>query len=157
MPEGRSCRHPCPAPVIDELARTAQDPANHRYPTDEEKGMLAYRQAVATWYSDRYRVTLDPATEVLALIGSKEGCHHFVLARVNSGDPVLMTDPGYPAYRASILMAGGEPVVVAEGGGDDLVALAGLRRPQAHGAAGMAVREHRRTVAPSTSSATMRR
>jgi LL-diaminopimelate aminotransferase len=101
-----------PQPVVDELARTAQDPANHRYPTDEEKGMLAFRQAVARWYSDRYGVSLDPATEVLALIGSKEGCHHFVLARVNSGDPVLMTDPGYPAYRAGILMAGGEPVNV---------------------------------------------
>jgi LL-diaminopimelate aminotransferase len=103
---------PTPQPVIDELARTAQDPANHRYPTDEEKGMLAFRQAVAKWYGDRYRVSLNPATEVLALIGSKEGCHHFVLARVNAGDPVLMTDPGYPAYRASILMAGGEPVNV---------------------------------------------
>jgi len=103
---------PTPQPVIDELVRTAQDPANHRYPTDEEKGMLAFRQAVAKWYGDRYRASLDPATEVLALIGSKEGCHHFVLACVNPGDSVLMTDPGYPAYRASILMAGGEPVNV---------------------------------------------
>ena len=103
---------PTPAPVIDELARTARDPANHRYPTDEEKGMLAFRQAVAKWYADRYQVALDPATEILALIGSKEGCHHFVLARVNPGETVLMTDPGYPAYRASILMAGGEPVNV---------------------------------------------
>jgi LL-diaminopimelate aminotransferase len=101
-----------PAPVIDELARTARDPANHRYPTDEEKGMLSFRQAVARWYADRYQVTLDPATEVLALIGSKEGCHHFVLARVNPGETVLMTDPGYPAYRSSILIAGGEPVNV---------------------------------------------
>lgn len=103
---------PTPAPVIEELARTARDPANHRYPTDEEKGMLAFREAVARWYADRYGVAVDPGKEVLALIGSKEGCHHFVLARVNPGDPVLMTDPGYPAYRASILMAGGEPVNV---------------------------------------------
>jgi len=101
---------PTPEVVIRELARTARDPANHRYPTDEEKGMLAFRQAVAEWYGTRYAVTLDPATEVLALIGSKEGCHHFVLACVNPGDPVLMTDPGYPAYRASILIGGGEPV-----------------------------------------------
>jgi len=103
---------PTPVPVIDELARAARDPANHRYPTDEEKGMLAFRQAVAKWYAERYQVAVDPATEVLALIGSKEGCHHFVLARVNPGETVLMTDPGYPAYRASILMAGGEPVNV---------------------------------------------
>lgn len=101
---------PTPAPVIDELARAARDPANHRYPTDEEKGMLAFRQAVAQWYAERYHVTVDPATEVLALIGSKEGCHHFVLARANPGEAVLMTDPGYPAYRASILMAGAEPI-----------------------------------------------
>jgi LL-diaminopimelate aminotransferase len=103
---------PTPTPVIDELARAAHDPANHRYPTDEEKGMLAFRQAVAKWYAERYGVAVDPASEVLALIGSKEGCHHFVLARVNPGETVLMTDPGYPAYRASILMAGGEPVNV---------------------------------------------
>jgi len=104
---------PTPSAVIDELARTARDPANHRYPTDEEKGMLAFRQAVANWYADRYQVALDPATEVLALIGSKEGCHHFVLARVNPDETVLMTDPGYPAYRSSILMAGGEPLNIA--------------------------------------------
>ena len=98
-----------PKSVIDELCRTAYDPANHRYPTDEEKGMLAFRQEVARWYEHRYGVTLDPATEVLGLIGSKEGCHHFILGRINPGDIVLMTDPGYPAYRASILMGGGEP------------------------------------------------
>jgi LL-diaminopimelate aminotransferase len=103
---------PTPQPVIQELARTAADPANHRYPTDEEKGMLAFRQAVASWYGTRYGVTLDPATEALGLIGSKEGCHHFVLARVNHGETVLMTDPGYPAYRASILIGGGEPVSI---------------------------------------------
>ncbi|MEN6463752.1 MAG: LL-diaminopimelate aminotransferase [Syntrophaceae bacterium] len=100
---------PTPAGVIDELCRTAHDPENHRYPTDEEKGMLAFREEVARWYQERYGVKLNPANEVLGLIGSKEGCHHFILARVNPGDTVLMTDPGYPAYRASILMGGGEP------------------------------------------------
>lgn len=100
---------PTPQPVVEELCRRAHDPANHRYPTDEEKGMLAFREAVAEFYADRYGVQLDPQTEVLALIGSKEGCHHFALAVVNPGDVVLMTDPGYPAYRASILLAGGEP------------------------------------------------
>ena len=98
-----------PDGIIDELARRAKDPENHRYPTDEEKGMQRFRQEVALWYSLRYGVSLNPENEVLALIGSKEGCHHFVLARINPGDVVLMTDPGYPAYRASILMGGGEP------------------------------------------------
>ncbi len=110
---------PTPAPVVEELARAARDPANHRYPTDEEKGMLAFRQAVARWYARRYGVEVDPATEVIALIGSKEGCHHFVLARVNPGEIVLMTDPGYPAYRASILIGGGEPYSVPIRAEDD--------------------------------------
>jgi LL-diaminopimelate aminotransferase len=100
---------PTPDSIIAELARTARDPENHRYPTDEEKGMFAFREEVARWYATRYGVSLDPEKEILGLIGSKEGCHHFVLARINPGDVVLMTDPGYPAYRASILMGGGIP------------------------------------------------
>jgi LL-diaminopimelate aminotransferase len=100
---------PTPESIIGEVCRTSRDPENHRYPTDEEKGMFAFRQEVARWYETRYGVTLDPATEILGLIGSKEGCHHFVMACINPGDVVLMTDPGYPAYRASILMGGGIP------------------------------------------------
>jgi LL-diaminopimelate aminotransferase len=100
---------PTPEPIIDELCLQARDPENHRYPTDEERGMLSLRQEAAQWYSTRYGVSLNPRNEVLGLIGSKEGCHHFILACVNLGDVVLMTDPGYPAYRASILMGGGEP------------------------------------------------
>ena len=100
---------PTPDSIIDELCRKARDPENHRYPTDEERGMLAFRQEIARWYKTRYGVTLDAGMEVLGLIGSKEGCHHFVLGCINPGDTVLMTDPGYPAYRASILMGGGDP------------------------------------------------
>lgn len=98
-----------PDGIIHELASRARDPENHRYPIDEERGMLRFRQEAALWYSARYSVSLNPENEILALIGSKEGCHHFVLACINPGDVVLMTDPGYPAYRASILMGGGEP------------------------------------------------
>jgi len=98
-----------PDSIVDELCRTARNPENHRYPTDEEKGMMAFRREVARWYAERYGVNLDPETEILGLIGSKEGCHHFILSRVNPGETVLMTDPGYPAYRSSILIGGGEP------------------------------------------------
>jgi LL-diaminopimelate aminotransferase len=98
-----------PVSIIEELCKRTYDPENHRYPTDEEKGMLSFRREVARWYAERYGVSLDPESEILGLIGSKEGCHHFVLARVNPGETVLMTDPGYPAYRSSILMGGGEP------------------------------------------------
>ena len=97
-----------PDSIIEELCRTAHDPLNHRYPTDEEKGVLL-PQEIARWYQTRYGVALNPESEILGLIGSKEGCHHFILARVNPGDTVLMTDPGYPAYRASILMGEGIP------------------------------------------------
>ncbi len=100
---------PTPQSVIDELCRQAQVPINHQYPIDEEKGMLAFRREVTKWYAKRYQTELNPEGEVLGLIGSKEGCHHFVLGVVNPGDVVLMTDPGYPAYRASIYMAGAEP------------------------------------------------
>ena len=100
---------PTPQSVIDELCRQAQDPINHQYPIDEEKGMLAFRQEVARWYARRYGVELQPEGEILGLIGSKEGCHHFILGVVNPGDVVLMTDPGYPAYRASIYMGNAEP------------------------------------------------
>jgi len=81
--------------------------------------MLSFRRAVAAWYRKHYTVDLDPEKEIVALIGSKEGCHHFALAVVNPGDTVLMTDPGYPGYRASIYFAGGEPYhvpIVAENG-----------------------------------------
>jgi LL-diaminopimelate aminotransferase len=100
---------PTPQSIIDELCRQSKIPINHQYPIDEEKGMLPFRQEVARWYSKRYEVELNPEGEVLGLIGSKEGCHHFILGIVNPGDVVLMTDPGYPAYRASIYMASAEP------------------------------------------------
>ena len=100
---------PTPQSVIDELCRQAQDPVNHQYPIDEEKGMLAFRKEVASWYKKRYGVEVNPEGEVLGLIGSKEGCHHFVLGVANPGDVVLMTSPGYPGYRASIFMGNAEP------------------------------------------------
>lgn len=103
---------PTPQPVIDALAKAAQDPENHRYPTDEEWGMRSFRDAVARWYDRRYNVTLDAATEVVALIGSKEGCHHFAMGVINPGDSVLVTDPGYPGYKPSIWFVDAEPVPV---------------------------------------------
>ncbi|NLV46293.1 MAG: LL-diaminopimelate aminotransferase [Candidatus Hydrogenedentes bacterium] len=100
---------PTPEPVVEALAHAARDKANHRYPTDEEWGMLAFREAVARWYDRRYGVGLDPKSEIIALIGSKEGCHHFALGVVNPGDLVLVTDPGYPGYKPSIWFVGAEP------------------------------------------------
>jgi len=96
---------PTPAPIIKKLQEAAEEPRNHRYPSYE--GMLTFRQAVADWYRRRFGVLLDPETEVLALIGSKEGIGHLPLAYINSGDTALMTSPGYPVYHAGTLFAGG--------------------------------------------------
>ncbi len=98
---------PTPAHIVEALARAAADPANHQYPSYE--GMPAFRAAAADWYRARFGVTLDPATEVLSLIGSKEGIGHFPLAFVNPGDVVLIPDPGYPVYQAGTIFAGGVP------------------------------------------------
>ena len=87
---------PTPPHIILALAKAAADPANHQYPSYE--GMLAFRKAAADWYRSRFGLTLDPATEVLSLIGSKEGIGHFPLAYVNPGDVVLVPDPAYPVY-----------------------------------------------------------
>jgi LL-diaminopimelate aminotransferase len=103
---------PTPDFIVEELRKQALNPANHPYPTDEERGMKAFRQAVARWYQRKYQVELNPDSEIIGLIGSKEGVHHFMMACINPGDIVLMTDPGYPAYRANILMAGAHPYEV---------------------------------------------
>jgi LL-diaminopimelate aminotransferase len=97
---------PTPPHVIQALAQTAADPKNHQYPSYE--GMLGFRKAAADWYRQRFGATLDPATEVLALIGSKEGIGHLPLAFVDPGDAVLVPDPAYPVYQAGTLFAGGE-------------------------------------------------
>ena len=70
--------------------------------------MLSYRESVADWYRKRFNVSLDPRTEVLSLIGSKEGIGHIPLAFVNPGDVVLVPSPGYPVYPVATLFAGGE-------------------------------------------------
>jgi LL-diaminopimelate aminotransferase len=99
---------PTPPHVIQALQEAAEDPANHVYPTDEEKGMLRFRQSVAGWYKERFKVDLDPEKEVLGLIGSKEGNHHLCLAVLNPGDTAILPDPGYPAYFASAVFAGAQ-------------------------------------------------
>ncbi len=71
---------------------------------------MRFREAVARWYRKRFNVSLNPEDEVLTLIGSKEGVAHIPLAFVNSGDIVLVPDPGYPVYKIGTILAGGIPV-----------------------------------------------
>jgi len=96
---------PTPPHIIQALAEAAADPRNHQYPSYE--GMPSFRKAAADWYRSRFGVTLDPETEVLSLIGSKEGIGHLPVAFVSPGDVVLIPDPGYPVYQAGTLFAGG--------------------------------------------------
>ena len=98
---------PTPKLIIERLKTAAENPRNHRYPSYE--GMIEFRTAVARWYEKRFSVHLDPQTEVLSLIGSKEGIAHIPLAFVNPGDYTLVPSPGYPVYRVSTLFAGGTP------------------------------------------------
>ena len=97
---------PTPIPIIESLANAARDPKHHQYPSYE--GMLSFRKAVAGWYKRRFNVTLDPANEVLTLIGSKEGIGHIHLAFVDPGDVVLVPSPGYPVYPVGTGFSGGQ-------------------------------------------------
>lgn len=101
---------PTPQPILEAMARALQDTANHRYPAFT--GKAAFRQAVAAWYNRRFGVTLDPDTEVLLLVGSKEGLAHLPLALLNPGDASLVPDPSYPVHIRGTLLAGGEVIPV---------------------------------------------
>jgi LL-diaminopimelate aminotransferase len=94
-----------PQPVIEAAIAALQNPANHGYPPFE--GTASFRRAIANWYHRRYDVELDPDSEALPLLGSKEGLTHLALAYVNPGDLVLVPSPAYPAHFRGPLIAGG--------------------------------------------------
>ena len=98
---------PTPKHIIEALYKAASDPATHRYALD--KGMPELRNRIAVWYRDRFGVRLNPDTEILPLIGSKEGIAHIPLAFLNRGDVVLAPNPSYPPYRGGAILAGGTP------------------------------------------------
>jgi LL-diaminopimelate aminotransferase len=97
---------PTPEHIINELCRTARDPANHRYP--ESEGLPELRKTIAQWYQKRFGVTLDPDKEVLPLIGSKEGIAHIALCMIDEGDIALIPDPSYPVYAIGTMLCGGQ-------------------------------------------------
>jgi LL-diaminopimelate aminotransferase len=99
---------PSPEHVVRTMQDAVADPATHRYPSYYGSG--EFREAVAAWYARRFGVALDPETEVLALIGSKEGLGHLSFAFVDPGDEALVPDPGYPVYGVSTMLAGGVPM-----------------------------------------------
>ena len=101
---------PTPGSVVEELKRTAEIAANHRYP--EYYGLRELRQAIATWYQNRFGVDLHPDDEVVPLIGSKEGIFHMALAFIDPGDVALVPDPAYPVYGTGTMLAGGTPYLM---------------------------------------------
>jgi alanine-synthesizing transaminase len=100
-PDGATPKH-----IVDKLVEAAKKSKNHRY--SASKGITQLRMAICEWYKRRYEVDLDPETEAVATIGSKEGLSHLVLATVNPGDVVLTPTPAYPIHPYSVIIAGGE-------------------------------------------------
>lgn len=97
---------PSPDFILQELYRSAADPTHHSYAG--YYGIPALRQAMADYYQKRFGVKLNPDTQVVPLIGSKEGIAHVPTAFVNAGDVVLVPDPGYPTYRMSVRLVEGK-------------------------------------------------
>ena len=96
---------PPPPEVIRVLQEESARPTVHAY--QNYKGVAALRKAIAAWYQKWYQVNLDPDSEILPLIGSKEGIMHISMTYLNEGDGVLIPDPGYPTYRSATQLAGG--------------------------------------------------
>jgi LL-diaminopimelate aminotransferase len=98
---------PTPPHIVEAMVNAARDPRNHQYPS--YAGLMAFREAAAEWCQKTKGFTVDPKTQVLSLIGSKEGVAHVPLAFVNPGDVVLCPNPGYPVYSVGTKFAGGIP------------------------------------------------
>ena len=97
---------PTPSAIVEKLIESASKPVNHRYPSSS--GMPEFRAAVADWYQRRFNVRLDPGTEVVSLIGSKEGIGNMAVAFVDPGDIVLVASPCYPVYHIGTAFNGGK-------------------------------------------------
>ncbi|WP_456435316.1 aminotransferase class I/II-fold pyridoxal phosphate-dependent enzyme [Thermovibrio ammonificans] len=97
---------PTPKHIVDKLCEAAQNPKNHRY--SQTKGLYKLREALALWYNRKYGVELDPETEVITTIGSKEGLAHLALTLINPGDVAIVPTPAYPIHPYSIIIAGGD-------------------------------------------------
>ena len=97
---------PTPAAVVRALQDAAARPENHRYPSN--RGLAAFRDAVADFYAERFGVVIDPATEVIPVLGGKEGVAHVALACLDPDDVCLSPDPGYPPYTSGPVFAGAD-------------------------------------------------
>jgi LL-diaminopimelate aminotransferase len=116
---------PTPTAVVDELRRHARRAETHRYPSN--RGLAAFREAVADFYESRFETQVDEETEVIPVLGGKEGVAHIALACLEPGDVCLSPDPGYPPYTSGPVFAGAElrylPLLEANGFLPDLDAV----------------------------------
>ncbi|MDQ6732219.1 MAG: LL-diaminopimelate aminotransferase [Actinomycetota bacterium] len=101
---------PTYAPIVAAAQQAVADPSTHTYPSN--RGLAAFREAVAAFYERRFGVTLDPDSEVMPAIGAKECIFNLNLAFLDPGDVALASDPGYPVYTGGPLLAGGEPYLM---------------------------------------------
>ena len=97
---------PTPDHIVDKLVATARRPDTHRY--SQSKGIPRLRKAICTWYDQRYGVGLDPETEAIVTLGSKEGLAHLALATTGPGDAVLVPSPSYPIHPYGFVIAGAD-------------------------------------------------
>lgn len=108
---------PAPPAIVNKLIEAVQKPQNHRYSVS--RGIYKLRVAISDWYARRFQVSIDPDTEAIVTIGSKEGLGHLVLAMIDPGDVVLCPSPTYPIHQYSVIIAGGDlrsiPLVSSEG------------------------------------------
>ncbi|NKE73361.1 alanine transaminase [Candidatus Manganitrophus noduliformans] len=97
---------PTPTHIVEKAIEALENSKNHRY--SASKGITKLRLAVTDWYKRNYAVELDPDTEAIVTIGSKEGISHLALATLGPGDVVLVPSPTYPIHPYSVVIAGGE-------------------------------------------------
>ncbi len=96
--------------IVEKLCRVAHDPKAHRY--SASKGITNLRKAISWWYDKKFGVSIDPETEAIAVIGSKEGLNHLTLGLLNEGDQVIVPNPTYPTHIYSVAIAGGNVISV---------------------------------------------
>ncbi len=106
-----------PQPIVDKLVEVIQDKKSHRYSTS--KGIPALLKSISRWYNRKYGVSIDPKTEAVSVIGSKEGLAHLALSIINRGDQVFVPDPTYPIHHYSVIIAGGKLVTIPILGGPE--------------------------------------
>ena len=97
---------PTPRHIVEKLREAAGEPRNHRYSTSS--GLPKLRLAIADWYKRKFDVDIDPDTEAVVTIGSKEGISHLMLSLLSPGDIAIVPDPTYPIHSYSVIIAGGD-------------------------------------------------